>query len=107
MKGVQAVLRSPEALAGRPDSEIAARLATPEQAALAGALGAEAEARRWAESLRHVRLAVDGEDVLAAGVAPGPEVGRVLEELLALRLDGALPDDRDAQLAAARRISTA
>lgn len=27
-------------------------------------------------------LAVDGRDVIAAGVAPGPEVGRVLEELL-------------------------
>ena len=44
-------------------------------------------------------LAVDGNDVIACGVAPGPEVGRVLEQLLMKVIDGELPNDREVLLA--------
>ncbi len=40
-------------------------------------------------------LAVSGRDVIAAGIAPGPEVGRVLNELLERVLNGAVPNERE------------
>jgi len=87
--------------ASRP-SEIAAavRGAPVEAVALAGALGAEDAARTWIEDLRHVRLAIDGADLLAAGVPQGEAIGRALAAALRARLDGEAPD-RDAQLAVA------
>ncbi|HKG39475.1 MAG TPA: hypothetical protein VKB25_10835 [Conexibacter sp.] len=88
--------------AGRP-SEIAAavRRAPVEAVALAGALGAESPARAWIEDLRHVRLEIDGDDLIAAGIPQGEALGRGLAAALNARLDGAAPD-RDTQLAVAR-----
>jgi tRNA nucleotidyltransferase (CCA-adding enzyme) len=60
----------------------------PELVALAGALGAEPQAREWLERLRHVRLEIDGRDLLAAGVPEGPAIGRGLRAALAAKLDG-------------------
>lgn len=95
-------LTSAAAAAARP-SEIAAvfRGVPVEAVALAGALGAQGTARRWLDELRAVRLEINGDDLVAAGVAQGPEVGRRLRETLARRLDGELPAGRDAELAAA------
>lgn len=45
-------------------------------------------------------LAVDGRDLLAAGVPPGPQVGRTLDGLLERVLSGELPNERDALLSA-------
>lgn len=39
-------------------------------------------------------LAVDGRDVIAAGIEPGPEIGRILEGLLGRILDGEIQNDR-------------
>ena len=39
---------------------------------LAGAPAPRAAARRWIDELRHVRLEIDGDDLLAAGVPQGP-----------------------------------
>jgi tRNA nucleotidyltransferase (CCA-adding enzyme) len=82
--------------------------ATLEAVALAGALGeahgrwgvADA-ARRWLAELRQVRLQISGDDLLAAGIPTGPEIGQRLEAALDLRLDGKLEDSPDAQLRAA------
>ncbi len=57
--------------------------------------------RRWLDDLRHVTLQIDGDDLLAAGLPRGPEIGRRLAATLDLVLDGELGPDRDAQLAAA------
>jgi tRNA nucleotidyltransferase (CCA-adding enzyme) len=75
----------------------------PEGVALAGASSsaALAPARRWLGEVRHVRLRIDGDDLLAAGIPEGPELGRRLEETLRRRLDGELADERAAQLRAA------
>ena len=73
-----------------------------ETVALAGALSEEpgrAAAERWLRSLRGVTLAIDGHDLVAAGLS-GPAVGAALDRALAARLDGSAPD-RDSQLAAA------
>ena len=48
-------------------------------------------------------LAVNGNDLLALGLS-GPAVGRTLEALLAQVLDGALPNEREALLAQARKM---
>ena len=80
---------------------------TPEAIALAGALGeplssstAEA-ATAWFQELRDVRLQITGDDLIAAGVPSGPEIGRRLARALARKLDGELEDGRDAELRAA------
>jgi hypothetical protein len=71
----------------------------PETVALAGALGAPEPARRWLDELRGARLAIAGDDLLAAGLE-GPAIGRALEAATGAMLDGDAPD-REAQLAAA------
>jgi len=86
----------------RLPSEIAGAVAgaPPELVALAGALGGEQAAREWLERLRHVRLEIDGRDLLAAGVREGPAIGRGLQAALAAKLDGRA-SGREAELAAA------
>jgi tRNA nucleotidyltransferase (CCA-adding enzyme) len=82
--------------------------ATLESVALAGALAeregldkAVSAAREWLSEVRHVRLQITGDDLLAAGVPSGPEVGERLELALRRRLDGELPEGREAELGAA------
>jgi tRNA nucleotidyltransferase (CCA-adding enzyme) len=80
-----------------------------EGVALAGALGeqlgaprAGEQVRTWLEQLRHVRLEITGEDLLDAGLQPGPQIGRRLQAALSSKLDGELPrEDRGAELRAA------
>lgn len=62
----------------------AARGAPVEAVALAGG----PNAAQWIEELRHVRLEIDGEDLLAAGLEPGPQVGEALQRALDAKLDG-------------------
>ncbi len=90
------------AVARRP-SEVRAAVgsAPPEAVAIGGALGPRGAAYDWLWQWRHMRLRISGDDLLAAGIAAGPELGRRLAVTLDRRLDGELPDDRDAQLAAA------
>jgi tRNA nucleotidyltransferase (CCA-adding enzyme) len=84
----------------RPSEVVAALRGLPVEAvAVAGARGDGDTALRYLDDWRHVALAIDGGDLLAAGVPQGPEVGRRLAATLAARLDGTLGDDRDAQLA--------
>jgi tRNA nucleotidyltransferase (CCA-adding enzyme) len=70
----------------------------PETVALAGALGAADPARRWLEDVRHRRLAITGDDFVAAGLS-GPAVGDALEAAQLAMLAGEAPG-REAQLAA-------
>jgi tRNA nucleotidyltransferase (CCA-adding enzyme) len=74
----------------------AARGAPLEAVALAGG----ENARRWLDELRHVGLEITGDDLLAAGVPQGPEVGERLRRALDRKLDGEVAG-RDAELAAA------
>jgi tRNA nucleotidyltransferase (CCA-adding enzyme) len=84
--------------AARTNAEIAraARGAPVEVVALAGGHNA----RRWIDELRHVRLDITGDDLLAAGVPEGPELGKRLRRALERKLDGEL-DGRAAELEAA------
>lgn len=72
---------------------------SPLQLLIARALGAEWLDRCVAE-WRGVELEIDGEDLIAAGVAEGPAVGRGLETALRKKLDGEI-EGREQELSAA------
>jgi tRNA nucleotidyltransferase (CCA-adding enzyme) len=48
-----------------------------------------------------VRLQITGDDLLAAGIPAGPEIGRRLKLAMRRKLDGELPGGREAELSAA------
>ncbi len=75
------------------------RREAPETVALAGALGAAEAARLWLEQLRHRKLAITGDDLLAEGLE-GPAIGRALDAATVAMLDDEA-EGREAQLAAA------
>ncbi len=58
-------------------------------------------ARHWLQELRNIRLSITGEDLLAAGIPEGPEIGLRLDAAMMLRLDGELDPGPEAELAAA------
>jgi tRNA nucleotidyltransferase (CCA-adding enzyme) len=80
-----------------------------EAVALAGGIAVAAghdkaadAARRWLSELREVGLRITGDDLLNAGIAPGPEVGRHLRRALMRKLDGEIAGKTaDAELRAA------
>jgi tRNA nucleotidyltransferase (CCA-adding enzyme) len=72
-----------------------------EAVAVAGARGDGATAARFLGDWRHVRLAIDGRDLIAAGIPESPELGARLAAVLTRRLDGELAPGREAELAAA------
>ena len=71
----------------------------PEVAAVAGARGDADTARRWFDDVRHRRPAIDGNDLVAAGLS-GPAVGEALDRAMEAMLEGRA-DTREEQLAAA------
>jgi hypothetical protein len=57
--------------------------------------------RRYLADIRHRTLSVKGDDLLALGMKKGPAVGRILERLRELRVEGTV-EGRAAELDAAR-----
>ena len=78
----------------------------PEQTGVFAALRAEAE-QLTAENAccRVSQLAVNGRDLMAAGVRPGPGLRQVLNALLEAVITGQTPNEKDALLAAAAQFS--
>mgnify|MGYP000656362780 CR=1 FL=1 len=78
----------------------------PEQIGAFAALRAAAE-RLTAEndSSRVSQLDVNGRDMMAAGVSPGPGLRQVLNALLEAVITGQTPNEKDALLAAAAQFS--
>jgi tRNA nucleotidyltransferase (CCA-adding enzyme) len=77
----------------------------PEALALALALGvAPVPILEYGTRLRFVRLDITGNDLIAAGLEPGPELGRVLAETLRAKLDGDVAG-RDDELRYALRVA--
>ena len=78
----------------------------PEQTGAFAALQAEAE-QLTAENAccRVSQLAVNGRDLMAAGVRPGPGLRQVLNALLEAVITGQTPNEKDALLAAAAQFS--
>lgn len=65
--------------------------------------GSERVIRFWRE-WRHVKLAITGTDLIAAGLPAGPQIGRILARVLSDRLEGQVPDP-ESQLALALRYA--
>ena len=81
------------------------RCEPPETLALALAYGAPPEPiHRFLADLRDVRLEVTGDDLVEAGIEPGPAIGRALEETLRGKLDGEV-SGREEELALALEIA--
>ena len=78
----------------------------PEQTEALAALRAEAE-QLTAENAccRVSQLAVNGRDLMAAGVRPGPGLRQVLNALLEAVITGQTPNEKDALLTAAAQFS--
>ncbi len=77
----------------------------PEALALALGLGAPGEpVLHFVSELSHIRLDIDGGDLVAAGLSPSPAVGRALEETLRRKLDGQV-GGREAQLRLAIEVA--
>jgi tRNA nucleotidyltransferase (CCA-adding enzyme) len=72
-----------------------------EAVAIVGASGARAQAGRWLSVLRDVKLEISGADLIAAGIAEGPELGARLERTLRRKLDGELIGGRATELESA------
>jgi tRNA nucleotidyltransferase (CCA-adding enzyme) len=79
------------------------RAAKPAAAVVACALGRD-EVPAWWAGARDLRIAISGEDLVAAGVRPGPVIGRALAAVRAAVLDGEV-EGIDAQMALAMRIA--
>jgi tRNA nucleotidyltransferase (CCA-adding enzyme) len=79
---------------------------TPEGMAVGGALAGRRSARAvdvardWFAVQRHIALEIDGNDLLAAGLAEGPEIGRRLRATLWRKREG-LVSGREEELRAA------
>jgi tRNA nucleotidyltransferase (CCA-adding enzyme) len=67
-------------------------------------LGGQERLNRFWREWRHVRLAITGTDLVKAGVAAGPRIGRALARVLSDQLDGLAPD-RETQLSLALRYA--
>ncbi|MGD9694948.1 MAG: hypothetical protein AB7V42_04720 [Thermoleophilia bacterium] len=92
------------AAAGRP-SEVDRLLRAAPAATALGALAAGADAvARWWGGDRDRRPAVDGAALVAAGVAPGPVIGRALAAVRAALIDGEVASPAE-QLALALRVA--
>jgi len=76
---------------------------SPVELVLARAMGAE-WLDRFVHEWRDVKLEIDGEDLIAAGVPQGPQIGRGLTEALRRKLDGEL-SGRDEELAVALQVA--
>ena len=98
-EGLGAVELSPSAIHALLRDEPAEALA------LALALGVSPEpVLEWASRLRFVRLDINGDDLVAAGVEPGPSLGRALAETLRAKLDGEVAG-RDDELRYALKVA--
>ena len=81
--------------AARPSQVAAAVTGAPVEAiAAAGAIGgpdAAGRAHAWLTAERHTALSIAGTDLIAAGIAEGPAIGRGLTAARAAKLDGRAP----------------
>jgi len=99
VEGLRAVELSPSAIYALLRDEPAEALA------LALAMGVAPEPiLEWSSRLSRVRLDITGDDLIAAGVEPGPALGRALSETLRAKLDGEV-DGRDDELRYALQVA--
>lgn len=97
-EGLQRALALAAAEPERPSEAV--RISTghaPEELLVAAAAGSSWPAD-YVERWRSVRLSIDGNDLIAAGIPSGPAVGAGLQGALERKLDGGLEGGREAEL---------
>ena len=83
------------------NSEIYTMLRTLDEAAILGCALREGDSRAgrrlmlYLDELRHIKPMLNGDELLALGVPQGPQVGELLQALLAARLDGQVKTRQD------------
>ena len=82
---------------GEPLESVVAAMVLDETGVAAARLG------HYLDASRHVRLAIDGQDLLELGYDASPRMGEVLRSVLHLKLNGVV-DGREDELAAAARM---
>ena len=90
-------------LVAHKSADLATKNVTPEESAGIAGL-AEALGRERSSPHRLRDLAIDGADLIAAGLVEGPELGRVLDVLLSEVVDDPARNDRATLLARAREV---
>jgi tRNA nucleotidyltransferase (CCA-adding enzyme) len=60
---------------------------------------------RYVTEWRHVKTILSGNDLRQMGLTPGPEYGRLLEALLAARLDGVVKTEADERAFLAEQVA--
>jgi tRNA nucleotidyltransferase (CCA-adding enzyme) len=100
--GAEAVLAAAAPARPSEGAELARRH-SPIELVLARALGG-AWLDHYVAEWRSVRLEIDGDDLLAAGVPEGPAVGRGLDAALRAKLDGEI-EGREEELATALAVA--
>lgn len=88
----------------RPSQVDAALRAAAPAAALTAAIADGGAVARWWAAEGAMAPSISGADLIAAGVPPGPAIGRALAEVRAALLDGEV-GGRDEQLALALRVA--
>jgi tRNA nucleotidyltransferase (CCA-adding enzyme) len=97
----EGLLLAPELLSAERPSEVDCVLRDRSAATQIGAfIGGAGCVSDWWASWRDATPDVNGSDLVAAGVPPGPKIGRALAALRVALLDG-LAADRDSQMAIA------
>lgn len=95
-------------LGGLPNSDLDRALRQFGTAALSVLHYAEPQATaataRYLKTLRPARAPLDGNDLRRLGVVPGPSMGRLIEELRAATLDGAVASREEAEAWVRRRV---
>ncbi|HBL29744.1 MAG TPA: hypothetical protein DD490_23150, partial [Acidobacteria bacterium] len=84
--------RAVEALEGLAGEELLLLMAQGDD-------GVRGQVRRVLTELRALELNIRGADLVAAGFAQGPEIGRTLAAVRRARLDGLVEEGREAELA--------
>lgn len=90
-----AALRLASARPSSPSEGVALIRARPPVELVAARAAGATWLDQWAREWRRVELEIDGSDLMAAGVAEGPAVGRGLAAALAAKLDGRVASRED------------
>ena len=87
------------ALIRLPDDVIQAAIAVENDNAVTSRL------QDFQNQLRHVRTILNGDDLIALGVEQGPLIGKLLDELLALRIQGVISSADEERLHIISRLA--
>jgi hypothetical protein len=103
--GLEEARRLAAAHPGRPSEGVELAAGTDPAVQLVAIAAGGSWIERYLHEWSEVRLEIDGDDLIAAGIPRGPAVGAGLGGALRRKLDGELAGGREAELRAALEIA--